>query len=156
MFPAESGRILQREEPNDDCVTKFIFPEDIDLKSEYCEPEVIRKCNVTGEVTTWQPFWAFCETLNATFILYLSTRNIAYGNIYCYMCNQFYEESRVFSKYRCNATRFPNKNIGGEHTLTMMLRVGFQVDVEDKIEISSTEKECPVNHAMIYSFSVST
>jgi hypothetical protein len=156
VFPAESSRIIQGEEPNADCVTKYIFPENVDLKSEYCEPEVIRKCNVTGEVATWQPFWAFCETFHASFILHRNTRKIAYGNIYCYMCNQFYDESRVFSKYRCSAPRFSNKYLGGEHTLTMMLMVGFQVDVEDEIEISSKENECPVNHAMIYSFSVST
>jgi hypothetical protein len=45
---AESNSLIQGDELNAYCVTKFIFPEDVDLKSEYCEPEVIRKCNVTG------------------------------------------------------------------------------------------------------------
>ena len=153
-FMRDVHRILTGLKPYTDCQEKYLPPDGIDLKSEECTPTVIRKCNVTGTVMVWKPFWPYCESFNATFILQSGHLEYVYANIYCYMCNEQYNKNRLGKlSYKCS--RWVDKVWVGDHSLTIILAPGLTSTDENVKHRTGTSRTCPPNEVIVNSFTVS-
>jgi hypothetical protein len=151
----DADRILTGLEPQTLCRVHYLPPGGIDLQSEKCEPGIISKCNVTGTVKEWQPFWAYCGSFNATYMLHVGFQPYIYSNIYCFMCNELFDEYR-FGKITNKCSRWVNKITGDDYSLTVLLKPGFPL-LDDHHQDSKTETStaCPLNQIMVHSFTVS-
>jgi hypothetical protein len=154
-FANDADRILADLEPQTLCQVYYLPPEGTYLKSEQCEPGIIRKCNVTGTVKEWQPFWAYCESFNATYILHVGFQRYIYANVYCFMCNELYE-LYGFGEKRNKCSRWVDKFTGRDYSLTIILKPGFQLaDDKQNGKIGSSKTACPPDQIMVQSFKVS-
>ena len=156
-FMNNVDRILKGLEPSSECQIQYQPPKGIDLKSEECKPNVIRKCNVTGKMKAREPFWTFCESFNATFVLQVSNQEYVYGNMYCYMCNDLFHRYK-FRKdlHTCKPVLDKNDNLKltFKLKLTVILKEGLQYVDEDTLALTGTSGSCPQHMIVVNSFTV--
>ncbi|KAL4231216.1 hypothetical protein ACF0H5_008798 [Mactra antiquata] len=145
FFITSSDILLDSQNDERSCFLTYIPPDQVNVKFRECYTNVVRQCNVTGLATQWTPMWKYCSMFNATYTYSRSNQIGAYGNIFCYICNQI---------------RMPEL-LCRENELKGLDSVPFSAILEIKdFDISSFSKErdingCDASSVMVRSFKMS-
>ncbi|KAL4231214.1 hypothetical protein ACF0H5_008796 [Mactra antiquata] len=129
------------KDPNQSaCHLMYVPPATVNVESRECRNDVVRQCNVTGQVTQKTILWDYCSMFNATF--YIRAESVLYGNIFCFMCNELLEPDQLC---RVNI----NKGFSGFPFHVMLEEIHFE-DVSGSEQKDSNN--CDRFSVMVHSF----
>ncbi|KAL4231213.1 hypothetical protein ACF0H5_008795 [Mactra antiquata] len=136
---SSSDMLFLKDTNQSACHLMYVPPATVNVESRECRNDVVRQCNVTGQVTQWSIWWEYCPMFNATFY----THNLhIYGNIFCFICNEIWLPDLL-----CRVNN--NKSLSRFPFIAMLEEIHFE-------DVSGSEQKgsnyCDEVSVMVHSF----